>query len=180
MPGKSNHFNVSIVMALSLDGISARDSNHHVTWTSSEDKRFFVSITKKAGVVIMGSKTHDMIGKKLPGRKNIILTRNKNRISQDPDLIFTDNSPEHIILNLQQEGFTSACLIGGSQVNTLFVQSQLAHELYITYEPVLFGNGLSLFNREFEPELTPSLIKTIPIGKNAVCLKYKLNYNDQA
>lgn len=163
-------------MALSLDGISAKDSNHHVTWTSSEDKQFFVDITKKAGVVIMGSKTYDMIGKPLPSRKNIVLTRNKERVSQDKELVFTDNSPSQIIHELQQDGYRSACLIGGSQVNTLFVQSQLAHELYITYEPVLFGSGLSLFNREFQPQFTPSLIKTIPIGKNAICLKYKLNY----
>ena len=80
---------VILVMAMTLDGKIARDSLEPVDWTGKADKQYFVQVTRKAGVVIMGSRTFDTIGKPLPGRKNIVMTRNKDRKSQAKNLVFT-------------------------------------------------------------------------------------------
>ena len=42
-----------------------------------EDREFFREITD-GGIVILGRKTYESIGKPLPNRKNIVLTGNKN------------------------------------------------------------------------------------------------------
>ena len=84
---------VVLLMALTVDGMIARDSYHFPDWTSRQDKAMFKQVTQKAGVVVMGSRTYDAIGKPLPGRKNIVLTRNKQRRSSHQDLVFTDSEP---------------------------------------------------------------------------------------
>src|SRR3989339_1334438 len=116
---------IRLLMAMTADGMIARDSMQAVDWTGKADKGYFVRVTKEAGVMIMGSKTFDTIGKVLPDRKNIVMTRDKKRQSKDPDLIFTDQTPGQILADLTLQGFTSVTLIGGSVVNTLFIKEHL-------------------------------------------------------
>jgi len=66
---------VTLLMALTADGLIGKDDAHLTDWTATEDKKLFKSFTQKAGVVIMGSKTFETLDRPLPGRKVIILTR---------------------------------------------------------------------------------------------------------
>ena len=72
---------VILIMAMTVDGKIGKSHDHFPDWTGTEDKRLFAKISRQAGVVIMGSKTFDTIGKPLPQRKNVILTRNRARRS---------------------------------------------------------------------------------------------------
>jgi dihydrofolate reductase len=161
---------VIILMAVTADGIIARNSNHFVDWTGKSDKQYFVRLTKDAGVMIMGSNTFDTFGHVLPGRKNIIMTRDKTRKSNDPDLIFTDESPDRIIKGLEHEGYTSVALIGGSVVNTLFLKAKLVNEIHLTIVPKLFGKGLNIFSETIDAEL--ELIDVQKIDNNNILIKY--------
>jgi dihydrofolate reductase len=74
--------NVFIIAAISADGLIAKDSDEKSTaWTSKADKKFFSERTKKAGVVVMGRKTFDTIGKPLSERLNIVYSKS-DRINQ--------------------------------------------------------------------------------------------------
>ncbi len=167
-----NKIKVILLMAVTADGMIARNANHAVNWTGREDKKYFVHITKQAGVMIMGSKTFDMIGKALPGRQNIVMTRDKTRKSHDKDLIFTDNPPSLILQNLHAQDFQSAVLIGGSIVNTLFLQENLIDEIHVTIVPMIFGQGLSLFGKFFDTKL--ELINMGELGNGHVLLQYQV------
>ncbi len=161
---------VILVMALTLDGKIGRDTSDPVDWTGSADKKKFVQITKEAGVVIFGSTTFDSIGRPLPNRLNVVLTRNKERVSDEDNLIYTDMSPEEVLEYLEEKGYTSVALIGGSTINTLFAQRDLVDEIYITIVPRLFGEGLSLFNGTLDYKLR--LLKTETIENGYILLKY--------
>jgi dihydrofolate reductase len=139
---------VILLMAMTLDGKIARNSNEIVDWTGAADKKYFVQVTQDAGVVIMGSRTFDTIGKPLAGRKNIVMTRNMNRArkTKADNLVFTDQSPGEIIKTLKEEGFEKAALIGGATINSLFARENLITEIHVTLVPALFGKGLSLFD----------------------------------
>jgi len=163
---------VILLMAVTADGMIARGSMELVDWTGKADKKYFVYITRKAGVMIMGSKTFDTIGKVLPGRKNIVMTRDKTRISQDENLIFTCQTPGEIINDLKTQGFKSIALIGGSTVNTLFMKAKLIDEIHITLVPRLFGKGLSLFKEVLDTRL--ELMDTSSIEKGHILLKYRV------
>ncbi|HKJ65687.1 MAG TPA: dihydrofolate reductase family protein [Desulfopila sp.] len=163
---------VSLIMAQTLDGFISRSSNEFVDWTGNADKRFFVRATKKAGVIIMGSRTYDTIGRPLPGRKNVVLTRNKSRISNDANLVFTSQEPQKILLDLKAEGYESVALIGGSEINSLFAKLNLINEVFITIAPRLFGIGLTLFNVSLDCNL--QLVSSKTLEENYILLHYKV------
>jgi len=161
---------VILLMAVTADGMIARNSMQTIDWTGKADKKYFVQITRESGAMIMGSKTFDTIGKVLPGRKNIVMTRDKTRTSQDRDLIFTSQTPGQIVNDLKVQGFESIALIGGSVINTLFIKENLIDEIHVTIVPRLFGNGLSLFNESLDIRL--ELLDVMGIEKGHVLLRY--------
>lgn len=162
--------NVVLIMAETVDGVISRSSDEFVDWTGSEDKKMFMQLTKEAGVLIMGSKTYDTIGRPLPGRKNIILTRNPERKSDNPDLVFTSDSPKEILLDLEKQGYSTVALAGGAQINSLFARENLIDEIIITIAPRIFGQGLRLFTDSLDLRL--KLMKTEVLEENFVMLRY--------
>lgn len=163
---------VILIMAETVDGVISRSSNEFVDWTGSADKKMFMNLTKEAGALIMGSKTYDTIGRPLPGRKNIILTRNKDRISDNPNLVYTNNTPEQILLDLEKEGYTSVALAGGAQINTLFAMRNCIDEVIITIAPRVFGSGLRLFTEPLDLRL--QLLSTEILEENYVMMHYQV------
>ncbi len=161
-----------MLMAMTLDGKIARGSTELVNWTGKADKHYFVRITREAGVVIMGSRTFDTIGRPLPGRKNIVMTRNRERISQTDNLIFTAQSPPEILRELQGQGFKTAALIGGEVVNTLFAREKLITQVHLTLVPMIFGQGLSLFNEPLDLNL--EFMESREIDKGHLLLTYRV------
>ncbi len=72
---------------MQLSIIVAMDRNHVIgrggtlPWHISSDLKNFKKITM-GKPILMGRKTHDSIGKPLPGRENIILTNNKKYLAE--------------------------------------------------------------------------------------------------
>ena len=144
---------VILLMAMTVDGKIARNDSQLVDWSGKADKAYFVKVTRAARVVIMGSKTYDTIGKPLPGRLNIVMTRDKSRVSNDANLVFTDQEPEEILKEVEEGGFEAVALIGGAVVNSLFADRGLITHMHITVVPRIFGKGLPLFLNELDMEL---------------------------
>ena len=163
---------VTLLMAMTLDGKIAKNDHHFPDWTGSADKQLFVRITKRAGVIIMGSKTFDAIGKPLPERKNIVMTRNRSRRSVGSELIFTDQSPEATLKNLEKMGYSEVVLAGGSVVNSLFARAGLIDEMVITVAPRIFGTGISFFIEEMDLQL--ELMTVENLGRDHVVLHYRV------
>lgn len=164
---------VILLMAMTLDGKIARSRTELVDWTGKKDKQYFVQITRSAGVVVMGSKTFDTIGHPLPGRRNIVMTRDKTRHSDDDQLVFTDQSPGQIVADLKRRGFDQAALIGGSVVNSLFAKENLITRIHVTLVPTVFGQGLSLFNTPLDMCLEYESSREIDAGHLLLTYKVK-------
>lgn len=159
-------------MAATADGRIARNRDELIDWTGKADKKYFVEQTRKAGVMIMGSTTFDTIGKALPGRKSIVMTRNKARKSDDPNLIFTDDAPEKILEDLVRDGFSDVALIGGATINGLFMEKGLIDEVHLTIVPRFFGEGLSLFGRKVDAQLSVKEMK--PLDAESFVVVYEV------
>jgi dihydrofolate reductase len=144
---------LTLMMAMTADGFIAKSSGHFPDWTGKADKQLFVSVTKRAGAVIMGSKTFDTIGAPLHKRLNVIVSRNKNRISRWNNLIYTHQDPEEILNDLTERGFSEAILAGGATINSLFAAKNLIDEILVTVCPRIFGQGLSLFSTPIDMKL---------------------------
>ena len=165
---------IILLMASTVDGKIARDSSQFVDWTGKADKKYFVELTQKTGAMIMGSKTYDTIGKPLPGRLNIVMTRDKSRQSDQDNLIFTDLAPTEIIEDLGLRGYTSAALVGGATVNSLFARQNLITQVHLTMVPRLFGSGLSIFAPPLDLDLGLTFEFSKEIGDGHLLLIYRV------
>lgn len=163
---------VSLMVAITVDGKIARTSDHYPDWTGKADKQLYVEITRKAGVMIMGSTTFDTIGRILPGRKTVVMTRNPDRQSDRDDLVYTHASPEKVINDLSSQGYEEAVVVGGATINFLFASKGLVDELILTISPHAFGTGLSIFSDSVNMKLT--LKKFWQLDENTLCIKYEV------
>ena len=112
---------ISIIAALGKN--RALGLGNELLWPIPDDLKRFKKITS-GHPIIMGSKTYESIGKPLPNRTNIILTRNKNY-----------DAPGTIIVTSLEEAFEKAgndevFVIGGAQIYTLALP--YADKLYLT------------------------------------------------
>jgi dihydrofolate reductase len=136
---------VIMVAVVTIDGKLARNSAHFSDWSSREDKKLFVSLTKRAGVIIMGNNTYKTLPGPLPGRLHVVMSRDAAVMEDLPGVVeFTDAPPERVLADLEARGYMEVVLGGGSQVNALFLQHGLVDEISLTVEPVLFGTGIDL------------------------------------
>jgi len=164
--------NVFIIAAISADGLIAEGSDQKSTvWTSQADKKFFSERTKKAGVVVMGRKTFETIGKPLPGRLNIIYSREPGQDAKD--LRFTNKSPKQLIKELGKEGYKEVAICGGASIYTMFMKAGVVNKIYLTVESVVFGRGVRLFNQEIEAKLRLEKVKKL--SEETVLLEYSIN-----
>jgi dihydrofolate reductase len=68
---------VAIIVAMTKDRVIG--SGKDLPWHLPEDLQLFKSLTM-GGTIIMGRKTHAAIGRPLPGRHNIVLSRSQEEL----------------------------------------------------------------------------------------------------
>jgi dihydrofolate reductase len=164
---------VTLMMAMTLDGKIATDSKQFADWTSPEDKKLFVATSKAHGVIMMGENTFRTFPAPLKGRLNVVFTE---RVDQPPleGVKWVTGEPATVLEELENIGYKSALLGGGSYLNSLFLEKKLITEIILTIEPKIFGSGLSLFNRSLEANLR--LQECAKLNDNTLMLKYQVIY----
>lgn len=141
---------VFLIAAVTADGFIAKDSQHSpFNWTSKPDKKRFIELTKRAGVVVMGSATYKTIGKPLVERVTIVYSKKQTFEGVE----VTQDEPAELIRKLDERGFKEVAICGGSQIYTKFMKAGVVDTLYLTIEPVLFGKGVSLFTEDLRYHL---------------------------
>ena len=129
------HPAISMIVARSRNHVIGRDNQ--MPWKISADLQFFKRVTM-GHPVIMGRKTWESIGRPLPGRRNIVVSRNQ-------DLQLTGAEVVHSLdgaLNSLSE-FSRVFVIGGEQ---LFTQAfDKADRLYITEIDLDIEDGDTFF-----------------------------------
>jgi dihydrofolate reductase len=161
---------IFIIAVLTADGLIAESTNQISTdWTSAEDKKFFSERTKQAGVIVLGYNTYKTIGRPLPGRLNIVYANPEINIE---GVEITQKEPAELLQDLENRGYKEAAICGGSTIYTMFMEAGLVDKLYITIEPVMFGAGMTLFNKKFEKKL--ELVSMQKLGEQTVLLEYNV------
>jgi dihydrofolate reductase len=160
-----------ISAALTADGYIGRNAKHAAVWTGKADKKRFIEITKRAGVVIMGQNTWYTLGKPLKDRLNIVYS--PTPLPSVPGMETTTKSPADLLKELESRGFKEVAVCGGSQIYTMFMKSGLVDALYLTIEPILFGDGMKLFKEGLDYRL--KLISSVQSEDGALLLEYKVD-----
>ena len=114
---------ISFVVAVSHNGVIGRDGG--LPWHISTDLRRFKAITMGKPLV-MGRKTWESLPKKpLPGRPNIVITRQKNYRAEGA--IVVSDIPSALAAAGQVE---EICVIGGGEIFDMFLNQ--TDRIYLT------------------------------------------------
>lgn len=165
---------LTLMMAVTADGMIARDHAHFPDWTCRSDKIMFKTLTQKAGAVIFGSRTYEVIGKPLAGRLNVVLTRHPERYQPADNLMFSSDPPEDLLKDLSRKGFNETILAGGSIINSLFARARLIDEMVLTVAPKIFGEGVPLFSESCHLEL--ELLEVQKLESHSLVVRYRVLY----
>ncbi|MCP9764108.1 dihydrofolate reductase [Lacihabitans soyangensis] len=116
---------ISIIVAVAENGVIGKDNQ--LLWRLSEDLKLFKKRTSHH-VVIMGRKTYDSIGKPLPNRLNIVISRSKDLKIEGCTVANTLQDAIEIAKNESDKD--EVFIIGGEKIYTL--AENLATKLYLT------------------------------------------------
>ena len=142
--------------------IAAMSYDNHVIgkagklpWTLPNDLAYFKRITM-GSTIVMGRKTYDSIGKPLPGRRNIVLTKDYSFNADVANDLYAMHNVKDI-LALAYKSPTPVFIIGGAELYEQFMPH--ADRLYITE---VFG---SIEGDTFFPKTDVTKWKTVSVER---------------
>ena len=105
--------------------------NNTLPWNFRKDMKYFSNITKgnNHNAVIMGRNTYESIGKILPKRYNIILSKSI-QISMENTSVF--HTIDDSLAFCKEKDFEEVWIIGGETIYRQFLDLQLIDNIYIT------------------------------------------------
>jgi dihydrofolate reductase len=115
---------LSIIVATAPDGAIGKDNQ--LLWHLPADMKFFKEKTM-GHHIIMGRKTYESIGRPLPGRTTVIVTRDKTYKAEGCVVV---NSLPEAIEKAQAAGDDEAMITGGAEIYKLAVE--FADTIYLT------------------------------------------------
>lgn len=113
---------VSIIVAMDKNRVIGKDNK--LPWRLPRELQY-VKKTTMGHPIIMGRKNYESIGKPLPGRRNMILTRKNNYSAEGCEIV---HSVEDVFKMC--EGEDEIFIFGGEQIYRLFLP--YTEKLYIT------------------------------------------------
>jgi dihydrofolate reductase len=122
---------LSIIVAAARNGVIGKDNS--LPWHLPEDLRYFKAVTTGKPVV-MGRKTFESIGRPLPNRTNIVITRNPEWVAEK---VLVVNSLSAAIaeakkvLSQQDNSAMEVMIIGGAEIYKTALP--LADKIYLTW-----------------------------------------------
>lgn len=115
-----------ISLLVAMDEQRGIGVNNTLPWRLSSDLKRFKELTMRHHVIV-GRKTYDSIGRPLPGRTMVVVSRNRFvRI----DGVVVVHTPEHAIKYARVFGESEVFVCGGEQIYKSLID--VADKLYVT------------------------------------------------
>lgn len=143
---------LSMIVAMSKNRVIGRDNQ--LPWHLPADLKHFKAVTMRKPIV-MGRKTFESIGRPLPGRPNIVLTRDRDWTAKDVSVF---SSIEDALQNLGDH--EEVMIIGGAQIYSALLSR--ADRLYLTEIDTLVDGGDAFFPDLDDAEWTEVSRETHP------------------
>lgn len=116
---------ISLIVAAAEN--NAIGKNNQLLWKLPNDFKFFKNTTWGMPVV-MGRKTYESLGKALPGRFNVVITRQADWKADDAVVV---NSLEEALLKAKENNTKEIFIIGGAEIYKQAIDT-VANKIYLT------------------------------------------------
>jgi dihydrofolate reductase len=168
---------VTLIAAITTDGfIGQTSTSSSFDWTSTEDKQFYVSQLKLSDAIVMGRTSFNTFSRYPKNSSWYIYTSQPEAfVNPKPAVISaegTNETPQALIERLRAAGKQRVLIAGGSSIYHQFMAAGVVTQLLLTVEPVVFGQGISLFNQAFEPIVQLKLDGVEQLSSQTIVLSY--------
>ncbi len=140
----NNTFQICCIVAISRNNVIGDGKN--LLWSLPNDMKRLKNLTY-GNPLIMGRKTHDSIGKPLPGRANIVMTRNIEKNSKDVFFVNSFNQAINVANKWIKSNFEKKIhrekkifIFGGGEIYNLSLK--YCHTIEMTIVDLFFDNGV--------------------------------------
>ena len=155
---------LSIIAAVARNNVIGKDNN--LIWHLPEDLKRFKRLTS-GHTIIMGRKTFESLGRVLPNRKHVVITR-------DPSFKVEDDNVEIInsivLLDKYIESKEECFVIGGASIYKALMP--YAYKMYITKIDKEFDGDVYFPSIDFNQWMTVDTVKGITDKKNPYDYEY--------
>lgn len=135
---------VDLVLVAALDRCRAIGKDNALPWHLPDDLKRFKALTM-GRPLLMGRRTAESLGRALPGRSNLVLTRGGRAPHAGMQAVRTLREARDLAAG---EGAGSLCVIGGGEVYALCLPD--AARLHLTHVDTVV-EGADAFFPEFDP-----------------------------
>ena len=125
---------LSLLVAASENNVIGKDNK--LPWHLPNDLKYFKNLTWGMPI-LMGRKTFESIGKALPGRKSIVITRNNDWQREGVEVV---HSIEEAIQKAEGYGVKEIFVIGGAEIFKTALP--VANRIYLTRIHHNFGGDV--------------------------------------
>ncbi len=130
---------VSLALIAALDRNCAIGRDNALPWHLPDDLKRFKALTL-GKPILMGRKTAKAIGRALPGRRNLVLTRSGHVPFAGMEAVSSLDDARAIA---EADGARELCVIGGGELYTLTLP--LAARMYLTFVDTSVENADAFF-----------------------------------
>ncbi|PLS03515.1 dihydrofolate reductase [Neobacillus cucumis] len=156
---------ISFIVAMDQNGAIGKDNQ--LPWHLPEDLKFFKRVTM-GHPIAMGRKTHESIGRVLPGRENIVITRQAGYQCEECTIFY---SIDEFVTNSQNKN-DEIFVIGGAEI---FQETfPFADRLYITYIEETFDGDTFFPHFNQDDWVLTSIEKGIKDEKNPYDYEFRI------
>jgi dihydrofolate reductase len=141
---------VSLIAAASENNVIGKDN--WMPWDLPAELAYFRAVTK-GKPVIMGRKTYDSVGRPMPGRHNIVISRNADLKIEGVDVV---SSMEEALEVVKKDNADETFVTGGEHIYKLAMP--YANRIYLTRVHTTIEGGEAFFPEFDESEW--SLVKS--------------------
>lgn len=124
---------INLIVAKSSNNVIG--NNNELLWKIPNDLKYFKKVTTNS-VVIMGRKTFESIGKILPNRLNVIISKQSGDLKEIykgcKNCLFFDNFNDMFLFINDQDFYKNIFVIGGGEIYKYFIENNLINKYYIT------------------------------------------------
>jgi dihydrofolate reductase len=150
-----------------MDGFISGPANE-IDWLFHDQDYGFTAFFDAVDTTIMGfatyAETKKFPGFPFPGKVNYVLTRN-HADEKDARFIFLTLFSDEFFSDMKNETGGDIWLVGGGEINSLFLAHDLIDRIILSYHPVILGTGKPLFpGAEFRKKFTVTDTHLFPSG----------------
>ena len=164
---------VILYMASTANGLIAKPDDD-TSWISGKEWDSYSEATRKAGNLIVGHRTYDILTKQpeFSEFKDVKLVVVATGVVE---LVAANHMTAHTpveALSMLSDA-SEVVVAGGGALNASFLAENLIDEIYLDIEPRIFGEGIALAHgKSFDLEL--QLLGTKEISANEIQLHYRV------